>query len=285
MESDMKVGLLLALALASILLIAACENGGDGDSDVVRTDFGETPASAETPAGTPTVEPDVCQPNPDPATPEFQLIDQPSADDTVTSPVTISGQVLAFEATYQIGIFHPDGTPIVETFGTADAVEAGELAPFAIVVPFDVDESTPACVWIYEESARDGSLINVGQIPVTLLPGGEPEACQPNPDPATPDTTQVDSPAAGATVTSPVTVSGRIAAFEAQFNITIFDAAGDSIVDVPGNSEEGFVLSPFSEDVAFSVSEPTLACLWVYDVSEGDGSPLAVVQIPLTLLP
>ena len=90
----MKIGLLLALALASILLIAACDNGGNGDGDAVGTDSGETPASAETPAGSLTVEPDVCQPNPDPATPQFQVIDQPSADDTVTSPVTVSGQVL-----------------------------------------------------------------------------------------------------------------------------------------------------------------------------------------------
>ena len=174
----MKVGLLLALPFASIALLVACDNGGDGATPA--PDGAPTPAVTEseeetatpdaTPAETATAEPEVCQPNPDPVTPEFQVIDQPSAGDTVTSPVTISGQVLAFEATYQIGIFDAAGNPIVETFGTAGPGEAGELAPFSIDVSFDVDEATPACIWVYEASARDGNPINVGQISVTLSP-------------------------------------------------------------------------------------------------------------------
>ncbi len=174
----MKVGLLLALALASIALLVACDNGGDGatpapdgaPTPAVTDSVEETATPEVTPAETATAEPEVCQPNPDPATPEFQVIDQPSAGETVTSPVTISGQVLAFEATYLIGIFDADGNPIVETFGTAGPAEAGELAPFSIDVAFDVDEETRACIWVYEASARDGSPINVGQIPVTLSP-------------------------------------------------------------------------------------------------------------------
>ncbi len=174
----MKVGLLLALALASIALLVACDNGGDGatpapdgaPTPAVTESVQETTTPEVTPAETATAEPEVCQPNPDPATPEFQVIDEPSAGDTVTSPVTISGLVLAFEATYLIGIFDADGLPIVETFGTAGPAEAGELAPFSIDVAFDVDEATPACIWVYEASARDGNPINVGQIPVTLSP-------------------------------------------------------------------------------------------------------------------
>ncbi len=174
----MKVGLPFALALASIALLVACDNGGDGATPA--PDGAPTPAVTEseqetatpvvTPAETATAQPEVCQPNPDPATPEFQVIDQPSEGDTVTSPVTISGLVLAFEATYLIGIFDADGNPLVETFGTAGPAEAGELAPFSIDVAFDVDEPTPACIWVYEASARDGSSIHVGQIPVTLSP-------------------------------------------------------------------------------------------------------------------
>ena len=174
----MKVGLLLALALASTALLVACDNGGDGATPApdgaptpAVTESEEETATAEvTPAETATAEPEVCQTNPDPATPEFQVIDQPSVGDTVTSPVTISGRVLAFEATYQIGIFDAGGNPIVETFGTAGPGEAGVLAPFSIDVAFDVDEATPACIWVYEASARDGSPIHVGQIPVTLSP-------------------------------------------------------------------------------------------------------------------
>ena len=176
--------LLLPLLLAFVALLIACEKGDGGEVaptvdvtpgvTVSPQPDGETPTPretpAETPADTPTGEPEVCQPNPDPATPEFQVIDQPSAGDTVTTPVTISGQVAAFEATYLIGIFDAAGEPIVETFGMAEAREPGELAPFSIDVAFDVDEPTPACIWVYEASARDGSPIHVGQISVTLSP-------------------------------------------------------------------------------------------------------------------
>ncbi len=166
----------LALPLALVALLIACDNGDGGGTtptgDITPTDD-VTPAATESPVGeipTPTVMVEVCQPNPDPATAEFQVIDQPGVDDTVTTPVTISGRVLAFEGTYQIGIFDAAGDPIVETFGTAAGTEIRELAPFSIDVAFDVDGLTPACIWVYEASAMDGSPIHVGQIPVTLLP-------------------------------------------------------------------------------------------------------------------
>ena len=172
-----KASLLVAAVTFAALLVAC--NGGGGTT-TPSTGGTATPSVSgtvsnqqdATPAQTvlPTPEPKVCQPNPDPATPDFQVIDQPSEGDTVTSPVTISGKVLAFEATYQVGIFDAAGTPIVETFGTAQDGEIGQLAPFSIDVAFTVSEPTPACIWVYEESARDGSPVHVGQIPVTLAP-------------------------------------------------------------------------------------------------------------------
>lgn len=145
--------LLLALAFALVALLVACNGGGGAP-----------------PVTTPTEEPEICQPNPDPVTPVIQIIFEPIVGGTVTSPVTISGRILAFEGTYQIGIFDAAGDPIVETFGTAEAIEIGQLAPFSIDVAFDVDEPTPACIWVYEESAMSGEPIHVGQIPVTLSP-------------------------------------------------------------------------------------------------------------------
>jgi len=131
----------------------------------------------------------------------------------------------------------------------------------------------------------DGVDITPGPGEESPTPTGQPDVCQPNPDPAPADVAEVDSPEADDSVTSPVTVSGRIAAFEAQFNITIFDADGDSIADVSGMSAEGQVLSAFSEDVSFDVTESTPACIWVYELSARDGSQTHVGQIPVTLSP
>ncbi len=112
-----------------------------------------------------------------------------------------------------------------------------------------------------------------------------PNVCQPNPDPASPQVLVIDTPKPGDAVTSPLLVSGRVAAFEATFKITIFNAAGQAIADVVGMSAEGQVLSPFSEQITFSTPGPKPACLWVYQASARDGSPIHVGQVPILLLP
>ena len=111
-----------------------------------------------------------------------------------------------------------------------------------------------------------------------------PNVCAPNPAPATPDFNQVDTPTAGESVSSPVTVKGRILAFEAVFEVTIYDAGGNIIAHVTGMSANGTELSPFQASVPFSVTSETQACMWVYEIS-GRGDIVSVVQIPLRLLP
>ncbi len=120
-------------------------------------------------------------------------------------------------------------------------------------------------------------------------PSGTPidlaSVCTDNPDPATDDVNQVDIPNAGDEVASGFVVQGRILAFEATFRITIFDAAGNVIVDETAMSSEGQTLAPFKKAVEFSVTQEMPACLWVYESSARDGSPIHVRQIPLVLLP
>jgi hypothetical protein len=112
------------------------------------------------------------------------------------------------------------------------------------------------------------------------------DVCQPNPDPATSDVNNVTAPSPFDEVTSPVQVTGQIAVFEAQFNITIYDAQGNELADQSAMSNEGQTLAPFSASIPFTVSEETPACIWVYDISNADGvSQMDVVQIPVTLLP
>jgi Immunoglobulin-like domain of bacterial spore germination len=120
--------------------------------------------------------------------------------------------------------------------------------------------------------------------PPSATPVDLTNVCGDNPDPATSDVNQVDIPNAGDEVASGFVVEGRILAFEATFRITIFDAAGNTIADQTAMSSEGQTLAPFSEVVAYSVTQDTPACLWVYENSARDGSPIHVRQIPLLLL-
>ena len=174
----MKYGLLLAV-MCAVVLVLACKNG-DGVDITPGATVSPEPGE-ESP--TPTAAADVCQPNPDPASADVATVDSPQTGDSVTSPVTVSGQINAFEAQFNITIFDADGN-IVHV--TARSQEGQVLSPFSKDVFFSVTEDTPACVWVYDLSEADGSIIDVVQIPVTLEPGGEPAVCQDNPDPATP---------------------------------------------------------------------------------------------------
>jgi len=109
--------------------------------------------------------------------------------------------------------------------------------------------------------------------------------CAENPHPAKDDLVQIDEPLGGDPVSSPLTVRGRVAAFEAVFQITIFDASGKVLGDTQGMSSEGQTLAPFAEEVTFSVTQETPACLWVYEKSAQDGSSIHVLQTPVRLIP
>ncbi len=109
--------------------------------------------------------------------------------------------------------------------------------------------------------------------------------CQANPAPATSAQVVITQPAAHALVASPLTVRGRINAYEAMFQIALKDATGQNLATKSGRSQQGQTLSAFSENVSFAVRAQTSACLWVYQLSAKDGSPQTVQQIPVTLIP
>jgi hypothetical protein len=109
--------------------------------------------------------------------------------------------------------------------------------------------------------------------------------CQANPAPATAAQVVISRPAAHAVVTSPLTVSGRINAFEAMFQIAVKDSAGRNLATKTGHSQQGQTLSSFSEGVPFAVSAQTPACVWVFQLSAKDGSATTIAQVPITLMP
>jgi hypothetical protein len=149
----------------------------------------------------------------------------------------------------------------------------------------EADTSTPTQTGI-GESVDPSATERPPQLTETVTPEPTPppNVCAPNPNPASPDVVQVDAPAAFTRVTSPVTVSGRIAAFEATFKIRVFDAQGGIAGGITAMSAEGQTLSAFSADVEYGIIAEKPGCIWVYEDSPMDGNPINVVQIPVVLL-
>jgi hypothetical protein len=96
------------------------------------------------------------------------LVEEPAIGERVTSPVTIAGTADVFEATVSIRILDAAGEEIVRTFTTATC-GTGCRGEFEERVRFEVGETQPGTIVVYESSAEDGSPLHVVEIPVLLV--------------------------------------------------------------------------------------------------------------------
>ncbi|GAB4286793.1 MAG: hypothetical protein Kow0067_11010 [Coriobacteriia bacterium] len=95
------------------------------------------------------------------------LVEHPTPGESVPSPIRVCGLNNTFEATFIVEVLDPSGGRIARRVVTAGAM--GEWRPFDVSVPYTAAETGIGTLVIYEESARDGSAINVVRIPVKLL--------------------------------------------------------------------------------------------------------------------
>jgi len=185
---------LAALALVLPLLFLACAE----DEEAAPSEIGLrittvtptptpppvlTPVVTATPSPTPTPVLNVCPENPDPASPDIMVVEEPQEDDALTSPAHVRGwgAGTGFEdAGVQVAIYDATGEPVAEVTAPPlpaegrippSTIEVGEFsAPFAADVAFRTVVEQPGCVQVFELSAADGSPIHVVQIPVLLQP-------------------------------------------------------------------------------------------------------------------
>jgi germination protein M len=96
------------------------------------------------------------------------LVESPLLDDHVRSPLRIQGSANTFEATFMVDVVDWDGRIVANDFVTATS-GSGTRGTFDASIPFEVDRPGGALI-VYERSAKDGSQINVVEIPLRLLP-------------------------------------------------------------------------------------------------------------------
>ncbi len=96
----------------------------------------------------------------------------------------------------------------------------------------------------------------------------------------------VDRPAYGAGLGNPARIVGSANVFEAAFLITILDASGATLVEVPAMASCGTgCRGTFDVTVPYTVAEPGWGTLRVWDGSARDGSPENVREYPVWLTP
>ena len=97
------------------------------------------------------------------------LVRSPLIGEQVSSPVTISGNANAFEATVSTSILDAQGGEIANTT-TMATCGTGCRGTYSTAVAFTVDRTQAGTVRVYEASAEDGRPIHVVDIPVVLIP-------------------------------------------------------------------------------------------------------------------
>lgn len=96
----------------------------------------------------------------------------------------------------------------------------------------------------------------------------------------------VDQPAYGAAIANPGRIVGTANVFEAQFRVTLLDAAGTTIADVPARAACGTgCRGAFDVTVPYSVDRAQTGTLRVWDGSMKDGRPVDVREYPVGLVP
>ncbi len=156
-----------SIAICVLALVFSLHCGGDGYG-------GGSAGKPQSPSPrAPATGVNVCRPNPAPASNStnaaeffFRQLDSPKAGDSVRSPLRVSGRANPFEGAFSVTLFDAAGIQVA----TRNFMKDNGVAAFSAEVPFSVTTATPACVWVYESSGRDGSPTNVTQVAVTLSP-------------------------------------------------------------------------------------------------------------------
>lgn len=100
------------------------------------------------------------------ATANLQL-ESPEALAAISSPVTLSGQSTAFEATVNVEIRQDDSTdPLAEDIVMGGSM--GDMGPFSKAITFDAPKANAGAIILKTYSAKDGTISEAGVLRVSF---------------------------------------------------------------------------------------------------------------------
>jgi LysM repeat protein len=101
---------------------------------------------------------------------EAIVITSPGMNDTISSPVAVTGFGSGFENNLSVDILDEDGAVIGQGFVMIDA-ELGQIGPYTGTVEFTQPATAqPGRVQVYEISPRDGAIEHLNSVTVELEP-------------------------------------------------------------------------------------------------------------------
>ena len=95
------------------------------------------------------------------------LVESPTVGSAVSSPLRVAGTANVFEAVFRINVVNWDGLIIADKVVKASS-GTGTRGTFDVTVPFTVDKAGRGTLIVFAESPKDGSRIDVIEIPLQL---------------------------------------------------------------------------------------------------------------------
>ncbi|MEX2143427.1 MAG: Gmad2 immunoglobulin-like domain-containing protein [Anaerolineales bacterium] len=294
---------LITFALLATCLLQACTTPPAPTNTVLPAT--ETLAAAtEAPSQTPyvivvTAEPTAQVVIETPSPPEDSalesiLISMPGFGSFITSPVTVQGQSRpTFEQNLVIAVYSEDGNLLGLTPTTIQS-PAGEPGNFSAELAFSVSSEQAGRISVYETSARDGGIIHLASIELTLRPSGSAEIV-----PAEFHFESINIQSAYFE-SGTLTVTGYSDYyFEANLGLMLCGEGGSGVANDLCGTEDNIIAAgfatidapdmglpgPFSGALTYSITETTQARIVVYAASPRDGGLQHVSSIPILLIP
>jgi hypothetical protein len=244
-----------------------------------------TDAPKVQPAATPTAAAATLTPA-DPRGEESIIIEQPGNGSRIASPLRMAGYAgPTFEQNLAVRVVLDDGTELT-VGGTTISAEAGHRGPYKAEVPFEVSAERQAFIQVYDASARDGGILHLNSVAVTLLPQGQSEILLAEP---APERIAILQPAAGDTVSGGVAhVQGyALAGIEQTLQIQVLDVDGNVIGGGPVTVAAPDLGQPgrFSADVPYGLASGGPGRIVVRDISPAYGGDAHLASVEVTLAP
>jgi hypothetical protein len=218
--------------------------------------------------------------------PEAILILEPGPGSILTSPLQIKGFAdPAFEQTLVVNVLLEDGTQLL-TEPINIRADVGQRGPFSAQIPFTINEPHQAFIQVYNVSPRDGGLIHLASVGVTLSDSGEQKVLQ-----AVPHLEQIaifkPKPAQEISGGSLLVEGFALAEFEQTLVVEIQDLQGrvigmqPVIVNAPDLGQPG----PFSLGLLYQVDVSGPGRVVVRDISPAFGGDVHLSSVEIKLSP
>ena len=217
---------------------------------------------------------------------EAILILEPGPGSLLVSTIHVAGFAgPAWEQTLSVELLSDDGRELSRGGAMINA-ELGQRGRFAADIPFTVTEMRNGFLRVFHSSPRDGGILHLSSVGVTLAPDGADKVTAQNPHP---EDLVIFVPEPGASIQGgTLHVEGfAIANFEQTLLVEVHDEQGGLLGSQPVivSAPDWGMPGPFTADIPYAVASEGAGRVVVRDISPAFGGDVHRASVEVTLQP